>query len=108
MLINFKGKREKLSASKLLPDNVELPFKYEIYENELTEGTNFLSNLAMTDTTKVIITSYNLDWKIKDVILVGSEKGRYQVSSITKIKRNLPKTFLGSTPKYDYVLVIGA
>ena len=108
MLVNFKGKMEKMPAFKLYPDNTEIPFKYEIYEDESTEGTSFLSNLKMSDTTQVLKTSYDLGWKIKDVILIGSERNRYQLNSITKIKRNLPKTFMGSIPKYDYILVIGA
>lgn len=108
MFANFKGKIEKMPAVKLYQDGNEIPFRYELYEDENIEVAPFLSNLQMTDSTIIISTGTNLNWNVKDVVLLGSERNRYQVNSVRKVKRNIPKNFMCSRIKYDYILVISS
>lgn len=108
MFENFRGRSEKQFAVKLLPDGTEVPFHFEYQEDPNTQEAKFLSNLSMTGTTMAILTGDNLSWKPKDVLLLGSEKSRFQVNEVRLMKRNLPKSFLNSKPKFDYVLYIGA
>lgn len=92
------------------PDNTEIPFRYELYtgvDPDTAEG-RFLNNLVMTDTTILIVTSKNLNWNIKDVILLGQERSRYQVSNVKKIKATLSKNFYVNKTTFKYLLTISA
>ena len=108
MIENFIGNNEKQFATKLNKDGSEEVFYFEYYEDPTTVDSRFLSNLHMTDTTIVIKTSYNLNWSINDVILLGKEKERYQINNINKQRRMLPKTFYLGKIQYNYILTISA
>ena len=108
MLENFTGRGEREYAVKLLPDNTEIPFYFEYQEDPNMQQAYFLSNLSMVGTKIAIITGANLDWKPKDIVLLGHEKTRYQVEEIQLMKRNLPKNFMKLKPKFYYILYIGA
>lgn len=108
MLENFTGRGERQYAVKLLPDNTEIPFYFEYQEDPNYQEAKFLSNLSMVGTRIAILTGSNLDWKPKDVVLLGKERTRFQINEIQLMKRNLPKSFMRNKPMFDYILYIGA
>ena len=91
MLNCYRGDKYREVGYKKKPDNSEIPFNFE-YVDINQEVESFLSNLQMTGDTVVIKTSKNLDWTVKDVILLGKEdKDRYQIISVIKLRKVLQR-----------------
>jgi hypothetical protein len=108
MLDNYQGNRYREVGYKKKADNSEIPFNFE-YVDINSEVESFLSNLQMVGDTVVIKTSKNLDWTVKDIILLGKEnKDRYQLISVNKVKKSITKNFYVSRITYDYVLTLNA
>lgn len=108
MLDNFKSNSEKEFAVKLSKDGTETPFRFEYSNDPMTTPETFLSNLKMTSEVLFIKTSNNLNWTINDVVLLGTERNRYQVSSIQKIRRQMTKNMFVHRVEFNYILELSA
>lgn len=110
MLDNFKQVGpERQIGYKRNPDNTETPFRYEYVNLESTSQANFLSNLQMTSSVLIIKTGKDLDWHVKDVILLGKEdRTRYIITNISHERKIMKKTMYHSTFESDYILTLEA
>ena len=101
MLDNFKQVGpERQIGYKRNPDNTETPFRYEYVNLESTSQANFLSNLQMTSSVLIIKTGKDLDWHVKDVILLGKEdRTRYIITNIETLRAGAEKI---SKSKYHF------
>ena len=108
MIDNYRGNKFREYGYKRTSDGNELPFRFEyITQDDAVEG--FLSNLQMVGNTVSIRTATDLNWSVKDVVLLGKEdKDRYQVTNISKMKKAITKNFYVSRVKYDYILTLSA
>jgi hypothetical protein len=108
MIDNYRGDKYREVGYKKKPDNSEIPFNFE-YVSQDDNIEVFLSNLQMVGNTVYIKTSKNLDWTVKDVILLGKEdKDRYQLVGISKVRKSITKNFYVSRIVYDYILALNA
>lgn len=108
MLDNFKSNSEKEFAVKLSKDGTETPFRFEYSDDPTQTPEMFLSNLKMTSEVLRIKVSKNLNWTINDVVLVGTDRTRYQVSSVQKIRRQMTKNMFVHKVEFNYILELSA
>ena len=108
MLNNFTGNNDREIAYKRNPDNSETKFRFDYENDPNTSEEVFLSNLHMTGDLITISTHSNLNWNVKDIVLIGNERTRYQITNVQKVKKPLPKSMYVRKVQWTYVLTLSA
>lgn len=105
MLNNFRGIHYREIGIKLGKDDSQTSFNFDFYDNKEVSEERFLSNLIMTGDSFSIVTSDNLDWNPKDIIII--DETRYQVVTIQRARSSISKNII-TQAVYKYILGLSA